>query len=195
MQESPSTSATLLSPRASQNPRRKDAFKMACVRTGRDFMSRLRSTAGIKGQAGGSDTYTVGTSRHVAVALYTNSIMHARANINYYGFNIGRRRWPWPTTSWAKYVKCGKSPDVCKPRVAFSRFAREISPRDLTDTQLLQTVAHNEFSGRSHKIARESFWHGSINWKKKCLHVQIYFRCRFSQRLFFNCSLIQNYSL
>lgn len=103
----------LLSLHAPQNPRRKDAFKMACVRTDRDFTSRLRSTAGIKGQAGGSDTYTVGTSRHVAVALYTNSIMHARANINYYGFNIGRRRWPWPTTSWAKYVKCGKSPDVC----------------------------------------------------------------------------------
>lgn len=30
---------------------------MACVRTGRDFARRLRSTAGIKGQAGGSDTY------------------------------------------------------------------------------------------------------------------------------------------
>lgn len=52
----------------------------------------------------------VGTSRHVAVALYTNSIMHARANINYCGFNIGRRRWPWPTTSWAKHVKRGENP-------------------------------------------------------------------------------------
>lgn len=52
---------------------------MACVRTDWDFARRLRSAAGIKGQAGGSDTYHVGTSRHVAVALYTNSIMHALA--------------------------------------------------------------------------------------------------------------------
>ena len=55
-----------------------------------------------------------GTSRHVAVPLCTNSIMHARANINYCGFNIGCRRWPWPTTSWAKHVKCGQ-PDLTLP--------------------------------------------------------------------------------
>lgn len=79
---------------SSQNPRRARMYLKwhACVRAG-DSASRLRGTAGIKGQAGGSDTYTVGTSRHVAVALYTNSIMHARANINYYGFNIGRGPW------------------------------------------------------------------------------------------------------
>ena len=34
-----------------------------------------------------------GTCRHVTPTLYTNSIMHARANINYSGFNIGRTRY------------------------------------------------------------------------------------------------------
>lgn len=67
---------------------------LECVPAGISLVARA---AGIKGQKG--VIRTVGTSRHVAVALYTNSIMHARANINYCGFNIGRRRWPWPTTS------------------------------------------------------------------------------------------------
>ena len=106
-------------------------FKIACVRTGRDFARRLRSVAGIKGQAGGSDTYrTRRTSRHVAVALYTNSIMHARANINYCGFNIGRRRWPWPTTSW-KHVKCGRRARMCVTAIRdFSIHSRNFSEED-----------------------------------------------------------------
>lgn len=79
----------------------------------------------------------VGTSRHVAVALYTNSIMHARANINYRGFNIGRRRWPWPTTSWAKHVKRGKSPVNA---IAILRFAREIPPRSDIKTMQIACI-------------------------------------------------------
>lgn len=72
---------------------RKDAFRMACVCTGRDFARRLCNARRELRDREGVIRTGRGTSRHVAVALYTNSIMHARANINYCGFNIGRRRW------------------------------------------------------------------------------------------------------
>lgn len=44
-----------------QNPGCKDAFRMAWVRTGRDFARRLRSATGIKEQA---QEGVIRTSRH-----------------------------------------------------------------------------------------------------------------------------------
>lgn len=51
---------------------------MTCVRTGRDFARRLRSTAGIKGQAGGSDTYRRHESTRGGSALYKQHYARSR---------------------------------------------------------------------------------------------------------------------
>lgn len=67
----------------------------ACVLAG---ILRVAYTR-IKGQAGGSDTYRRHESTRGGSALYKQHYARSRANINYCGFNIGRRRWPWPTTS------------------------------------------------------------------------------------------------
>lgn len=124
--------------------------------TGRDSARRLRRE--LKDKRRREWYVRVGTSRHVAVALYTNSIMHARANINYHGFNIGRRRWPWPTTSWAKHVKRGESPVNA---IAILQIAREI-PRRFDIKTCKSYQSHVYFD----KIIQRNFRENHLVWRE-----------------------------